>query len=359
MNAWKTEVLLPCDCGKKHGKITVCRLREKLIVLLIDIRSRYIPEILLPEEKREYQSKTLSMNYCFQGRCELQLHSGEATFLNGGEFALDSGNAVQENQKFFYPLSHYEGIEICMQPEALPKDFDCRETAGTLLHTCDELGRPYFASNNDKIQSLMSTIREDIISDGPRDLLMLDIFRLLILANQLPFDKEERRTYFTPAQVEIAEKTMELLTSDLSRRTSAAAMAENFGVSETSLKNYFRAVYGQSYDAEPACGFFADHVAQEQIRACGDADGEERAEELTGRQAKENALLVLPDLFWDFNFFDGFYLPFVRKFDRFLLLRDNICDQILSLCRFSRPCGATEKHDNSHKNTYGKSRKMF
>ena len=247
MNAWKTEVLLPCDCGKKHGKITVCRLREKLIVLLIDIRSRYIPEILLPEEKRDYQSKTIYMNYCFQGRCELQLHNGEATFLNGGEFALDSGNAVQENQKFFYPLSHYEGIEICMHPEALPKDFDCRETAGTLLHICDELGRPYFASNNDKIQSLMSTIREDIISDGPRELLMLDIFRLLILANQLPFDKEERRTYFTPAQVEIAKKTMELLTSDLSRRTSAAVMAENFGVSETSLKNYFRAVYGQPY----------------------------------------------------------------------------------------------------------------
>ena len=77
-------------------------------------------------------------------------------------------------------------------------------------------------------------------------------------------------------------------------------------------------------DAEPACGFLADHVAHEQIRACGDADGKDRAEELTGRQAKENALLVLPDLFRDFNFFDGFYLQFVRKFDSYLRLRDNI-----------------------------------
>ena len=71
-------------------------------------------------------------------------------------------------------------------------------------------------------------------------------------------------------------------------------------------------------DAEPACGFLADHVAQEQIRAGGDADGKDRAEELPGRQAKENTFLVLSDLFRDFNFFDGFYLPFVRKFDRFL-----------------------------------------
>ena len=77
-------------------------------------------------------------------------------------------------------------------------------------------------------------------------------------------------------------------------------------------------------DAEPACGFLTDHVAQEQIRAGGNADGKDRAEELTGRQAKENAFLVLPDLFWDFHFFDGFYLQFVRKFDRYLRLRDNI-----------------------------------
>ena len=77
-------------------------------------------------------------------------------------------------------------------------------------------------------------------------------------------------------------------------------------------------------DTEPACSFLADHITQEQIRASGDADGKDRAEELTGRQAKENALLVLPYLFRDLNFFDGFYLQFVRKFDRYLRLMDNI-----------------------------------
>jgi hypothetical protein len=77
-------------------------------------------------------------------------------------------------------------------------------------------------------------------------------------------------------------------------------------------------------DTEPACSFLADHITQKQIRACGNADGKDRAEELTDRQAKENAFLVLPDLFGDFNFFDGYYLQFVRKFDRYLRLRDNI-----------------------------------
>ena len=77
-------------------------------------------------------------------------------------------------------------------------------------------------------------------------------------------------------------------------------------------------------NTEPACGFLANHITQEQIRDGGNADSEDRAEELTGGQAKENAFLVLSDLFRDFNFFDGFYLQFVQKFDSYLRLRDNI-----------------------------------
>ena len=60
------------------------------------------------------------------------------------------------------------------------------------------------------------------------------------------------------------------------------------------------------HDAQPACGFLSHHIAQEQVHPSGDADGEDRAEELTGRQAEEDALLVLPDFFRDFYLFYDF-----------------------------------------------------
>lgn len=63
-------------------------------------------------------------------------------------------------------------------------------------------------------------------------------------------------------------------------------------------------------NTEPACGFLADYVAQEQIRASGDADGKDRAEELTGRQAKEDAFLVLPDFFRDFYLYKMHLISF-------------------------------------------------
>ena len=71
-------------------------------------------------------------------------------------------------------------------------------------------------------------------------------------------------------------------------------------------------------DTEPACGLLADDRAKQKIHTSGDGNGENSAEELSGRQPKENAFLVLPDLLRDFNFDDMYYLPFVRKFDRIL-----------------------------------------
>ena len=57
------------------------------------------------------------------------------------------------------------------------------------------------------------------------------------------------------------------------------------------------------HDAQPACSFLSYNIPQEQIHPRGDTNGKDRAEELTGRQAEEDALLVLPDFFRDFNLF--------------------------------------------------------
>ena len=62
----------------------------------------------------------------------------------------------------------------------------------------------------------------------------------------------------------------------------------------------------------------SDDRAKQKIHASGDGNSENSAEELSGRQPKENAFLVLPDLLRDLYFDDMYYLPFVRKFDRFL-----------------------------------------
>lgn len=55
-------------------------------------------------------------------------------------------------------------------------------------------------------------------------------------------------------------------------------------------------------DAEPACGLFANHGAKAQIDGHGDSHGNNGAEELPGREAKEDTLLVLADFLGNFDF---------------------------------------------------------
>ena len=53
-------------------------------------------------------------------------------------------------------------------------------------------------------------------------------------------------TFFTETQVDIAKRVEKIITSDLRQHHPAWELAAQFSVSETSLKNYFRGVFGQN-----------------------------------------------------------------------------------------------------------------
>ena len=52
--------------------------------------------------------------------------------------------------------------------------------------------------------------------------------------------------FYTETQVEIAKRAAQILSDDLRQHIPVRQIAERFSVSETSLKNYFRGVFGQN-----------------------------------------------------------------------------------------------------------------
>ena len=58
--------------------------------------------------------------------------------------------------------------------------------------------------------------------------------------------RQQHHTFYTKYQVEIAKKAEQILTSDLGQHHSALELASLFSISETSLKNYFRGVFGEN-----------------------------------------------------------------------------------------------------------------
>lgn len=70
---------------------------------------------------------------------------------------------------------------------------------------------------------------------------------LMVLDRRVSDGAETRGSYYTASQVDIAKEARRVILRDLSVRHSARELALRFGVSETSLKSYFRGVYGRGY----------------------------------------------------------------------------------------------------------------
>ena len=111
------------------------------------------------------------------------------------------------------------------------------------------LGRetPFISKADARIEQAVRVIQDDIEADADMNLLAVDVSRWLQVLCSKRDAVETNRVYYSGSQIQIARKTMDILTEDLSKRYSAATLAKHFGISETSLKNYFQGVYGRGY----------------------------------------------------------------------------------------------------------------
>ena len=229
------------------GSISSYPLSRNLYLFVIDIHSMTIPEFgsgAVPE------GRMVKFNYCRHGRCELITRSGSYTYLVGGEVAVDTG---QTNNQFYYPTSEYCGIElIFIMDEDLKEIPGLGAYSGVMqnagLKNIDVMTQPLNFSADEIIAGIADEIRVYDEKDTGSSIMLLKGLELLIwLAGQLPGKQNIQRKFYTTSQVEIARHCHDLIIEDLSTRWSAGKLARRFGVSETSVKNYFRNVYGYGF----------------------------------------------------------------------------------------------------------------
>ena len=138
----------------------------------------------------------LLLNYCVTGRCEIILNNGNFVYVTDGDLSLTEHFAQRQ---YVYPRRIYEGLE------PMP-----------------------FAVMQMKIYSLA-------------------LFSLLMEQTEIPLSQV--CAYFTETQVSIAKQVEQIITADLRQHHPAWELAARFSISETSMKNYFRGVFGQNISA--------------------------------------------------------------------------------------------------------------
>ena len=189
----------------------------------------------------------LLLNFCLNGRCEVNLDNGQFAFLSQGIMALGT---QQAKEAYRYPSGIYEGVELFLDLDTLAQKPYCMfQEAGidlsALIRHLQAAQKLYLAQTPTATQGILSELWE-LRDTEDVGMMKLGSARLLLELGRQPYVPHPRIRYFTLSQVAIAKEVCSILLSDLSHNHTAQELAERFQIGETSLKNYFRGVFGEN-----------------------------------------------------------------------------------------------------------------
>lgn len=218
-------------------ELTCYYILPGIFLVLNDIHAQTVPcnKGVMPEN-------IFLINYCMNGRCEFRTDYDNYSYIDHNLISLSTQMA---QDYFYYPSSAYKGYEIYMLPTMFQKEtldiLEFFDIDWNHLLQMYAKGAVFHAS--EKMLSLWNSISENYGSANLGQL-RLDIIELLKLLHDNPPIPSADMLFLSKTQAMLAKRAEELLVQDLSHHMSVKSVSEALGVSESSLKRYFRTVYG-------------------------------------------------------------------------------------------------------------------
>ncbi len=191
-------------------------------------------------------ARRMLINYCEEGRCEVNLGDAGYVFVDKGLLSIDTHTVKHD---FKSPTGRYKGTELFIDFSALQQDnppvfetmdIDIRQIRAKF---CPD-DESFLARAPDTITQIFRKMAE---CSSSLTLLRLSVLRLLYeLSVLVKGEMAVKNSFLTRGQAEIAKRTYQIVTDRLSHKYSVSEIADSFGISETSLRNYFQQVYGES-----------------------------------------------------------------------------------------------------------------
>ena len=226
------------------SKTTLFNILPYMHLIFFDIHARSLPGEIA--ENAVYHP--MQFNYCVGGRIEMLLDDNSYIYLKEKDFCISRQTSQSES---YFPTKYYHGITMYFDPDFFT---EANSNVDNLFNlNLSQLSEIYFEKKDTYIaeaSSEMGKILErlwqfyETPSPFHMKLCVLELLHLLLDAGNVV--KEKTLTFYTSVQVEIAKKAEQILTADLKQHIPMKQVAQQFGVSETSLKNYFRGVYGKN-----------------------------------------------------------------------------------------------------------------
>ncbi len=190
----------------------------------------------------------LKISFCIDGRTEVVMSDNLCLFMEPGILSLDTRTA---QDVFRFPGGHYQGVELflhnCSMENDLPEIWKIPGIDPRKIRERFCSGNHNYTTCADKrLKALFLSMMDAPMECRPEYLKIKTTELLFLLQNSFLPDKSKSVSLMTTGQVEIAKQIMEMITGDLGEHHSVESLALPFGVSASSIKNYFQGVYGKN-----------------------------------------------------------------------------------------------------------------
>ncbi|EPY6470531.1 helix-turn-helix domain-containing protein [Clostridium sporogenes] len=193
----------------------------------------------------------IEINHCKEGRQECKFSGGSYLYLGEGDLSINTMNNCANTMGF--PLKHYKGISVLLYLDEVVQDVpEILQDISIDIYGLKEkfcINNEYFVMRaNDKIKNIFFELYY-IPESFQKAYFKLKVLELLVFLNVMDASKNGQEEYYSHQQVEIIKQIKKLITEDFKHRHTIQELAKKYCISQTTLKTYFKGIYGTSMAA--------------------------------------------------------------------------------------------------------------
>lgn len=194
----------------------------------------------------EYQ-----IHICIEGRAEYRMLDGCFQYLGAGDIFMNRGN--NQSDVIQLPSGLYRSISITITPRLLPQEH-CGIMEIPLKLDIDKVLTTYFEVADDDCffipvnkELLGLTAMLGLMKESNRQhYLEIKVAELFLYLSSIDPGQQKKIRIYTREQVEIVKQIEKTLSKDLTVRLTMEQLAEQYAISVTAIKSYFKGVFGMT-----------------------------------------------------------------------------------------------------------------
>lgn len=243
----RVELILPDDVGR----VVSYQPYNSIQIIFFDVKGGEIPDMWKIGFRKGDSGRYLRTLICRRGGCDFTVN-GVTSPLRAGQVMMDY--SVGDDLKFNFVSEDFEGVEITMQVDTLVRESAVFRMLRLVIEAMYLPEEDIFDSDGYVFNYSGTTGQtlNKLLSDGfgGAEGIMIITHTVEIghnLGTDLKHMTAAGRQKNSDRQRVIADDIYRCLTDDFGTRYTAAQFAEKYGISDTTVKKYFSAVYGYGF----------------------------------------------------------------------------------------------------------------